>query len=118
MFTISKEYHFSAAHRLDGLPRSHPCARMHGHNYRVRFTLQGAQDPRGFIVDYREVDALVKPWIAAAVDHYCLNDLMPANPTAENIARWIFDKFARTIPALVAVAVSETEKTWAEYRKD
>lgn len=41
MRTLSKEFHFSAAHRLEGLQEGHPCGRMHGHNYIIRVFLIG-----------------------------------------------------------------------------
>ncbi|WP_189267921.1 6-pyruvoyl trahydropterin synthase family protein, partial [Streptomyces fuscichromogenes] len=59
MFTITKEFHFSASHVLDQLPSWHPCARMHGHNYIVVLELSAADDaltPPGFVRDYRDLD--------------------------------------------------------------
>ncbi|HUM68046.1 MAG TPA: 6-carboxytetrahydropterin synthase, partial [Chloroflexota bacterium] len=39
MYTISKQFHFSASHQLNGLPLEHQCARLHGHNYEVELIL-------------------------------------------------------------------------------
>ena len=116
-FTISKEFAFSAAHSLAGVPVGHPCARLHGHNYVVRVELSTPfVDRVGFVRDYREL-APVKAYIDDQLDHRNLNDALDGlNPTAENLARHLFDLFKPAIPELSAVAVSETPKTWAVYR--
>ncbi|MDQ8703524.1 6-carboxytetrahydropterin synthase [Streptomyces sp. LHD-70] len=120
MFTITKEFHFSASHVLDRLPSWHPCARMHGHNYIVVLELSAADDARtenGFVRDYRELGAF-KEWMDATLDHRHLNESMGggAPPSAENLAKWIFDTWRAEIPELSAVRISETPKTWAIYR--
>ncbi|KUN95350.1 6-pyruvoyl trahydropterin synthase family protein [Streptomyces caeruleatus] len=120
MFTITKEFHFSASHVLDQLPAWHPCARMHGHNYIVVLELSAEDDaltPAGFVRDYRELDAF-KKWMDDTLDHRHLNEAMGggASPSAENLAKWIFDRWRDEVPELTAVKVSETPKTWAVYR--
>ena len=77
MYTISKEFHFSAAHVLDHLPDGHPCARLHGHNYIVVVELEGTDlNDDDFIVDYGELSVL-KDWIDEHLDHKNLNDVLP-----------------------------------------
>jgi 6-pyruvoyltetrahydropterin/6-carboxytetrahydropterin synthase len=120
MFTISKEFHFSASHVLDTLPSWHPCARLHGHNYVVVLELSAedhALAPPGFVRDYRDLDAF-KKWVDATLDHRHLNEAMGGGipPTAENLAKWIYDTWHDDLPELSAVKISETPKTWAVYR--
>lgn len=120
MLTITKEFHFSASHVLDRLPSWHPCARMHGHNYVVVLELRARREDlteAGFVRDYRDLDAF-KKWMDETLDHRHLNEAMGggASPSAENLAVWIFDLWRERIPELTAVKVSETPKTWAEYR--
>lgn len=118
MYRIAKRFEFSAAHALGHLPAEHPCARLHGHNYVVEIVLESrVLDDRGFCgVDYRELDEF-KRWIDLSLDHRNLNDVMLTVTTAENIAKLLFTK-AREISGLVVAArVSETPKTWAEYRE-
>ncbi|MGW7293770.1 6-pyruvoyl trahydropterin synthase family protein [Streptomyces xiamenensis] len=122
MFMISKEFHFSASHVLDRLPSWHQCARMHGHNYVVVLELSArAEDltEAGFVRDYRDLDPF-KKWLDETLDHRHLNEAMGAgiSPSAENLAKWIFDAWAERVPELAAVRVSETPKTWAVYRPD
>lgn len=115
-FTITKQFAFSASHRLDGLPDGHPCGRLHGHNYVVEVELAGRQlNDVGFVRDYGDL-AVVRELIDTELDHRHLNDVLAFQPTAENLAAYLHDTFAAEFPELTAVRVSETPKTWAEYR--
>lgn len=117
-YTITKQFHFSASHQLSELPDDHPCARLHGHNYIIEVVLQSQQlNHVGFVVDYGELKPL-KQYIDDNLDHRHLNDFFGVNPTAENIARELFFFCLSWWPETVAVRVSETPKTWAEYRED
>jgi len=116
MFTISKEFHFCASHQLTGLASNHQCARLHGHNYILVAVLAGEElNNVGFIRDYGELDQ-IKKYIDKHLEHRHLNDVFDANPTAENMARLLFNRFSETYPELIAIRLSETPKTWAEYR--
>lgn len=122
MYTITKEFHFSAAHRLYGLPEGHQCGREHGHNFIVEVELQSDElNDVGFIVDYGDL-APLKRYIDTTLDHRHLNEVLgPALPggqtSAENIAKHLFDWCKVLWPQVSAVRVSETPKTWAEYRR-
>ncbi|MFG2892323.1 6-pyruvoyl tetrahydropterin synthase family protein [Streptomyces sp. NPDC048248] len=117
-FRITKKFEFSASHRLAGLAPEHQCARMHGHNYVIELEL-GADDadllPVGFVRDYGELSAF-KVWLDENLDHRHLNDVMDGNPTAENMAAWVYKTWSMEFPELTCVRISETPKTWAEYR--
>lgn len=123
MFRITKEFHFSASHQLLHLAAeapNHQCARLHGHNYVVVLELEAAHlDRFGFVRDYGQL-APVKAYIDQQLDHRHLNDVLdsPAGSrtTAERLAAYLWAKFKPIVPELVAVRVSETPKTWAEYR--
>ena len=115
MYKISKQFSFSASHILDQLPEDHPCSRLHGHNYTVTMHLRSEQlDEYGFVKDYRELKP-VKEYLDKTFDHAHLNDRIPGHPTAENIARFLFEMFKPDFPELYAVEVSETPKTSAVY---
>lgn len=116
MYTITKQFSFSASHQLDHLPEDHPCARLHGHNYVVEVVLQSVElDERGFVRDYGDLDML-KTFIDEELDHRHLEDVMDAPTTAENLARFLYDFAHGLWPEVMAMRVSETPKTWAEYR--
>jgi len=115
MYTIRKEFAFSASHCLGGLAEDHPCSRVHGHNYVVTVELQaGALDKVGMVVDYRKLEP-IKKYIDEELDHRHLNDVVDFNPTAENLAHFLYYKFNLQFPWLVSVTVSETPKTMAKY---
>lgn len=115
MYKISKQFSFSASHILEGLPSDHPCSRLHGHNYVITIHLRSnVLNETGFVKDYREL-SFVKQYIDDKLDHRHLNDVLDVNPTAENIAKKLFDIFIEQIPQLYAVEVSETPKTTAIY---
>ena len=115
MYTITKEFHFSASHQLDHLPDGHQCARLHGHNYIVKIELSGELDDRGFVFDYGDL-APLKTMIDKQLDHRHLNDVLNFHTTAENIAKWIFNICYSWWPQVTAVSVQEAPKTWATYR--
>lgn len=117
MFTISKEYHFSASHILHGLAEDHPCSRLHGHNYVVEVELQSKDlNAVGFVRDYRELDDL-KRYIDDTLDHRHLNDVLGDDATtAEMLAKHFYDWCISRWEEVSAVRVKETPKTCAEYR--
>lgn len=125
MYTISKEFHFSASHQLRNLPDTHQCARLHGHNYILTVRLTGSMlDKVGFVVDYGEL-SFVKH-LVDKLDHRHLNDIFEFNPTSENICKAFFnaiseefklydDKFSNV--DILGVGLSETPKTTAWYER-
>ncbi|MEU8870163.1 6-carboxytetrahydropterin synthase [Streptomyces javensis] len=119
MLRITKDFAFSASHRLDHLPADHQCARLHGHNYTVQLELSAAPDQlttAGFVRDYGEL-ADFKKWLDQELDHRHLNEVVPdRNPSAEHLAMWMYEMWSERLPELSAVRVSETPKTWAEFR--
>ena len=119
MYKISKQFPFSAAHSLHGLPEDHPCSRLHGHNYVVTVHLRSRElNSQGFVRDYNEL-RVVKKYIDATLDHRNLNDIMaPLNSSAENLAKMIYDHFKPQLPELYAIEVSETPKTSAIYEPE
>lgn len=117
MFRITKEFHFSASHQLCQLPVDHQCARLHGHNYIVVVELAAAKlSAFGFVRDYHDL-ALLKCYIDDHFDHRHLNEVLGHDGvTSEVLAQHFYDWCKSRLPETVAVRVSETPKTWAEYR--
>ncbi len=113
---ISQAFRFEAAHRLPNVPETHRCRRLHGHSYRVEVLLHGPVDPHtGFVVDFFDLERGFAE-IVGTLDHRCLNDVEGLeNPTAENIAIWIWARLKPSLEQLCAVRVYETAESWAEY---
>jgi len=111
---LDVEFYFAAAHRL---PRYEgPCFRMHGHNYKFFIGLEGEVDPKtGMIADFGVVKQLVQEHVLARVDHRTLNDFLD-NPTAENIARWIWEVLEPKVAGLCEVRLYEIPDSCVTYR--
>jgi len=111
---LNVEFRFCAAHRLphyDG-----PCNRVHGHNYRFEVVISGEPDAHsGMILDFTEIDAVVRREIIDRVDHRDLNDFLE-NPTAELIVRWFWELLEEKLPGLHAIRVWEIDNCSVTYR--
>ncbi len=116
---LTRTFSFSAAHALPAAPAGHQCRATHGHNFTVEVSVSGEVDPEtGWLVDYGDLKAVVRPLIER-LDHQNLNDLTGlANPTSENLSRWIWDELIRLLPGLSSVMVSETPSSRCTYRGD
>jgi 6-pyruvoyltetrahydropterin/6-carboxytetrahydropterin synthase len=136
VWKIEKEFAFEASHRLPHLGLTHPCYHLHGHSYRVRLALEVPRlNANGFVYDYRLLDP-IKRWLDEHLDHavivtdddplaglyeqheFKVFRLHGGPSSAENLAQRIHEAVRRILPdaPIVAVGVSETQKTWAWYR--
>jgi 6-pyruvoyltetrahydropterin/6-carboxytetrahydropterin synthase len=122
MYLLIVREDFSAAHRL--LSTGGKCAELHGHNWRVEVQVRAeGLDGSGMAIDFHDLKAMTRETLEE-LDHRYLNDL-PAfqrqNPTAENLARYIYEKLAERLrkgrAGLDQVCVWESETTAAAYRK-
>ena len=114
---IFKEFTFEAAHRLPNVAPGHKCARLHGHSFRVRLHVEGPVDPvAGWVMDFGDIKTAFKP-LLDRLDHYYLNEIEGlANPTSENLARWIWQRLKPELPCLSQVVVYETCTSGCVYR--
>jgi 6-pyruvoyltetrahydropterin/6-carboxytetrahydropterin synthase len=116
-FELSRSFRFEAAHRLPDAPEGHRCARLHGHSFVVEVRIEGeAQGRPGWVMDYGDLKGLASP-VIDQLDHTYLNEITGLeNPTAENLARWIWDRLAPALSGLSAIVVHETCTTGCVYR--
>ena len=90
---------------------------MHGHSYRVEAKLQGSVDPvTGFVIDFFDIETKFAPLITQ-LDHCCLNEIEGLeNPTAENIAIWIWELSNLVFRSfLLSGFMKRTSDSWVEY---
>ena len=124
MFEVAVEQTFAAGHALRGYKGK--CENVHGHNYRVRVTIQGESlNSIGLLVDFTEIKRLVRQTVDY-LDHRFINDLPPfdtINPSAENMARFFYDQVdqglagSADVPTRIKeVQVWETDTSMATYR--
>ncbi len=123
MFEISVEESFAAGHSLRNYRGK--CEKVHGHNYKVRVTLEGETlNEAGLLVDFTELKRALHS-VIERLDHEFLNDIPPfdkLNPSAENMARYFHDEIGKSISAERGVRVSsvriwETGTSVATYRR-
>ena len=106
---VYKEFTFEAAHRLPNVPPGHQCARLHGHSFRCEIHVEGpVGEHTGWVQDFADINEAFEP-LRQRLDHNFLNEVEGlANPTSENLARWIWRELKYALPLLCRVVVSET----------
>ena len=110
MFYIEKSMEISAAHRLN-LSYESKCQNLHGHNWHVTIYCKAKElNKDGMVCDFTHI----KKAIHEKLDHQYLNDILPFNPTAENMARWMCEQ----IPTCYKVSIQESDGNIAVYEKD
>lgn len=110
MYTVIKRMEISASHSLR-LSYPSKCCGLHGHNWIITVCCRSEKlNADGMVVDFSQISRMVKD----RLDHKNLNDELPFNPTAENIAHWICE----TVPNCFKVIVCESGNNTAIYEKD
>jgi len=122
MFQVTVDETFSSGHALRGYKGK--CENVHGHNYKVRVTLEGPQlDSVGLLYDFTHLKRVIRE-IVGGVDHKFLNDMAPfdvINPSAENLAKYFYDETTRQMNAMpegakvASITIWETDTTSATY---
>ncbi len=132
MYRVTRDIYFCYGHRL--MNYTGKCQHPHGHNGRAQIELESQSlDARGMVVDFGDIKTEVQTWIDSNLDHRMilrqddpmvkfLKDsgepffLMQENPTAEAIAKLIFDQAAQRGLPVVEVRLWESEQSYATYR--
>lgn len=110
MYYVSKRMEISASHHLQ-LDYESKCRHPHGHNWVITVYCKSRElNGNGMVCDFTHIKEKIHNYL----DHGNLNDLLPFNPTAENIARWVVDQ----IPECYKAVVQESEGNIAWYEED
>jgi len=106
---LYKDFSFEAAHRLPNVPAGHKCARLHGHSFLIRVSVDGpVGDETGWVMDFAELKAAFSP-LHDRLDHRYLNEIPGLeNPTSENLAKWVWRELKPGLPQLTKITVHET----------
>jgi 6-pyruvoyltetrahydropterin/6-carboxytetrahydropterin synthase len=131
MYQVTREIHFCYGHRL--LNYTGKCKNLHGHNGLAVITVESEElDELGMVTDFSNIKSIVSQWIDDNLDHrmiLCQEDpllpilrqqnepvfVMKVNPTAESIARLIFDFVAEVGFPVTKVTLWETASCFATY---
>lgn len=123
MFEVTVQAGFSSGHYLRNYHGK--CENPHGHNYRVLVTLIGEElDKAGLLLDFKVLKQILRPTVEF-LDHQMINDLEPfttLNPSAENLARYFYEKTATQLHEMTEGRVRvkdctlyETDTSFARY---
>ena len=133
MFRVTRQIDFCYGHRL--LNYDGKCRYLHGHNGRAEIVIEAETlDHRGMVLDFSDIKRVVRAWIDQTLDHRMLlrrDDpavtllqgvgepvfLMDENPTAENIAKLIFDFTANAGFPIIEARLWETPNCFATYAR-
>ncbi|MDR0327396.1 MAG: 6-carboxytetrahydropterin synthase [Planctomycetaceae bacterium] len=131
MFTISRQFTFCYGHRL--LRHPGKCVHLHGHNGTVKIDLRNDQlNQQGMVADFSDVKNSIGKWIETTLDHRTILEegdplvevlrqhgepvlVLPVEPTAENLAKLIYEQAEKFGLPVCSVLFGETEKCAAEY---
>ncbi len=134
MYRVCQQIDFCYGHRL--LDYSGKCRHLHGHNGKAVVVLEAASlDERGMLVDFADIKRSLCVWIDSELDHRMIlreDDpavphlqtlgeplvLIPKNPTAENIARLIFDHARSAGLPVTEVSLWESQRSCATSRPE
>ena len=122
-YTLKVVTEFASAHSLRDYPGD--CNRLHGHNWKVEVEASSAQlDELGMVIDFKVIKQLAKK-VTDQLDHRFLNEIPPfdtINPTAENLAAWIYKGIASELQVphvrIEAVTLWETERACVRYTEE
>jgi 6-pyruvoyltetrahydropterin/6-carboxytetrahydropterin synthase len=132
MFRVTREIRFCYGHRL--LNYNGKCRHLHGHNGKAVVTLEAPQlDRLGMVVDFTHIKSLLQTWIDETLDHKMIlhrdDPVLPelrrqnepvvvvdVNPTAENIAKLIYDQAVALGLPVIEVTLWESDHSYATYR--
>jgi len=116
MYTIKIEANFSSAHNLIGYKGK--CEALHGHNWRVEAVVsEDKLDKIGMVLDFKYLKMKLNK-VLEKLDHKHLNNISyfkKINPTSENIAKYIYDRFRSQVPGLKLITVWESDNSSASY---
>ena len=133
MYKVTKQIFFCYGHRL--IKYTGKCKHLHGHDAMAEIELSSPElDERGMVVDFSDIKNMLKQWIDDNIDHKMLlhrNDpivpilqeqqepllLMDDNPTAENIAKLLFNKAREFNFPVTEVRLWESPTSCASYKK-
>jgi len=98
MYTLKFQHHFDAAHKLNDYEGA--CANLHGHRWLINVIVKGyTLNKTGILIDFKDLKKIIDE-----LDHTYLNDIVPDNPTAENISKYLYEKINNYCSTLINIS--------------
>ena len=122
-YTLKVVTEFASAHTLRDYPGA--CSRMHGHNWKLEVEVSATQlDKVGMVIDFKQIKKAARE-VGDVLDHRYINEIAPfdeINPTAENIAAWLYKGIGEKINnehiQVCAITLWETERACVRYTEE
>jgi 6-pyruvoyltetrahydropterin/6-carboxytetrahydropterin synthase len=110
---VRRRFEFEAAHVLPKHPGK--CRNLHGHSYGLVVSVERPVDAdSGMAIDFAELKRIVNSEVIERLDHIYINDVID-NPTAENMALWIWNRLSGKLPGLTEIELHETRSCSVTY---
>jgi 6-pyruvoyltetrahydropterin/6-carboxytetrahydropterin synthase len=113
MFLVTKEFVFDAAHFLPFYEGK--CENLHGHTYKMQVSVKAKKQADGMAFDFVALKKIVQEEIISKWDHQLINDHIE-NPSAENMAEFVFEKLKKRAIPIFEVKIWETPTSFVSYR--
>lgn len=113
------EVHWSATHVVLPLPTWHPEARMHGHQWVAELHVTDSGEDL-VLRDWDAVEREVSQWAARTLNHQHLNEVMPGTTNEEDVAAWLFARWAPRLENLSQVRLTRSVRRdqWVTFTPD
>jgi len=110
MYKLNLKHHFSAAHNLK-LDYDSPCQKVHGHRWEVEVEIiTDVLDENSMVVDFQKIKELIDKF-----DHQNLNEIIKFNPTAENLAQYLYYKIKEIVNGEIKIIILESPDASITY---
>ncbi len=110
---VYRNFRFHSARHLPKLKDDHICKQTHGHTFNLTIYIKGEINKNdGFIIDFFDIDTIIKSKILPLIDHKLLNEIEGLeNPTSEHLIKWIWNRINKEFQGLYKIKLSEDHGT-------
>ena len=112
IMTVGREFVFHAAHRLTDYTGK--CENLHGHSYRLKVCVRGPVKDDGLVMDFVDIDRVVREKVVDILDHSYVNDIVGSSASLEKLAEWTWDTLKGSLP-LERLEMHETDTNFLIY---
>jgi len=112
--SVTKIFKFEMAHQL-GSCYSSECLQIHGHSYKLEVSFAGPLNKDGMVMDFKELKEIVQPIVDRLDHNFLTTENYGCNPTAENMARNIFNEIREKCTLITCIRLWETDTCFVDF---